>query len=95
MKVRHYLARPYARPPAPVAAFSADVPSGVFPREVTFTDESTGHPYRLEWDFGNGRTASGIGPHVVTYAGPGPYTVVLVVTGGGGNSTEAKTGYVA
>lgn len=94
IKARNRQARSYARPSAPVAAFSADAPIGAFPRVVTFTNESTGNPYLLVWDFGNGETATGPGPHAVTYAGPGPYTVTLTVTGGGGSDAEVKTGHV-
>ena len=57
------------------------VPGGI---EVCFTDQSVGNVVSWEWDFGDGGTSTSQNPcHV--YAGPGNYTVTLVVTGEFGN----------
>jgi gliding motility-associated-like protein len=51
---------------------------------VTFTDISTGTSDETEyyWDFGSGaspESATGVGPHLVTYSGPGKKTVKLTI----------------
>ncbi|MEE9415107.1 MAG: PKD domain-containing protein, partial [Acidimicrobiales bacterium] len=53
---------------------------------VRFTDRSTGSPTRLEWNFGDGRTATG---NSVTnsYAAPGRYTVTLRASNNAGSDT--------
>jgi PKD repeat protein len=51
---------------------------------ITFTDTSEGLVNRWEWDFGSGaspRTATGQGPHQVSYSNPGTKSVRLRVNG--------------
>src|SRR5690606_31882747 len=57
------------------------VPGGI---EVCFTDESIGDIASWDWDFGDGGSSTAQSPcHV--YAGPGNYSVTLIVTGDLGN----------
>lgn len=71
-------------PPAPVAAFAADVTSGIDPLTVTFTDLSVGVVTGWAWTFGDGSVASTPNP-TRTYSVAGTYSVSLVVTGPGGS----------
>ena len=58
---------------------------------VTFTDQSLGENLTFEWDFGDGTTASTIGPHTLTYAAPGTYTIELIADGYCGPDTLEST----
>lgn len=52
---------------------------------VIFTDQSMGSPESWEWNFGNSatpQTATGQGPHTVTYSEYGYKTVTLTITQG-------------
>jgi hypothetical protein len=65
---------------------------------ITFTNTTAGASggATYSWNFGTGAspaTASGIGPHTVTYSTAGAATVVLTVTDGVTN-TETKTNYI-
>ena len=80
-------------PAPPVAAFTANVTSGVAPLTVRFTDLSTGLPFEWGWSFGDGGTSSLKNP-VHTYANPGVYTVTLTVRGIGGIDSETKIHYI-
>ena len=52
------------------------------PFQVQFNDTSTGPPVETRsWDFGNGTTSTAANP-LVTYLGPGDYSVRLTVTAG-------------
>ncbi|MBT8508668.1 hypothetical protein AZH53_09650 [Methanomicrobiaceae archaeon CYW5] len=84
-----------AAPVAPVAAFTADVTSGVAPLTVRFTDESTGVPTAWAWDFeSDGTVDSTLQDTVFEYATPGTYTVTLTVTNAVGSDDEVKTDYI-
>ncbi len=75
--------------PTPVAAFTADVTSGIAPLQVNFTDQSTGSPTSWIWDFGDGfsDTEQNVS-HI--YESAGNYTVNLTVSNENGkNSTSA------
>lgn len=78
---------------APVADFTADPISGVYPLTVNFTDQSTGNITSWEWEFGDGETSTNQNP-THTYEDPGIYTVELTVTGPGGTDTETKADYI-
>lgn len=63
--------------------FSFSNITGCDGQQVTFTNESSGSITEIEWDFGANAspgTATGLGPHVVTYTGTGSSTVSLTVT---------------
>ncbi len=61
-----------------VANFAASPVTGTAPLKVTFTDQSTGSPTYLNFDFGDGSNATGQNP-VHTYQFPGTYNVTLTV----------------
>jgi len=77
----------------PVARFTASPTSGCTPLTVRFMDSSQGAT-TWYWTFtgGNPSTASGPGPHDVTYSSPGNYTVTLDVANACGEDTEV--GYI-
>ncbi|NNF01391.1 MAG: PKD domain-containing protein, partial [Bacteroidia bacterium] len=58
---------------------------------IQFSDLSTGNGLTYDWDFGNGQTATTVGPHVITYATVGTYTVSLIVNGSCGADTMTTT----
>ena len=80
-------------PPAPVAAFSADVTTGQAPLAVHFTDQSTNSPTSWAWTFGDGTTATTQSPSH-TYAAAGTYDVTLTATNAGGPGSLTRTGYI-
>jgi len=77
----------------PIADFSGAPTSGDKPLEVTFTDASTSIIETWSWDFGDGDTSSDQNPSH-TYAVGGDFTVILTVTGPGGQDTETKVAYI-
>jgi serine protease len=84
-----------AKPPAPVADFTAKPRSGNGPLVVQFTDTSTGHVSSRLWDFGDGTTSTEQNPiHTYTYRDIPDYTVSLTVTGLGGTDTKIKKKYI-
>ncbi|MEI7435166.1 MAG: PKD domain-containing protein, partial [Methanomicrobiales archaeon] len=61
-----------------VAKFAASPVTGTAPLKVSFTDQSTGSPTFLNYDFGDGINATG--PNAAhTYRFPGVYTVTLSI----------------
>ena len=78
------------------ANFSGTPTTVVIGNTVTFTDNSTCNPTAWSWSFPGGTpaTATGVGPHVITYNTLGTYDASLTVTKGGSNDTELKTGYI-
>lgn len=82
---------------APVADFTASPLVVCLGQSNTFTNASTGNPTSYSWNFGSGAnpaTASGVGPHTVTYATSGLKTVSLTVANSGGSNTLTKTDYI-
>ena len=77
-----------------VPDFSFENVTGCDGQVVVFSNESTGTISNMEWDFGlnaSPATASGIGPHPVTYSGDGVSTVTLtIVSPQNGETTEQK-----
>lgn len=80
------------------ANFTASTTSICQGNTVTYTNSSTGTTgsATYAWDFGNGAspsTATGIGPHTVTYNTAGTATVELTVTDGT-TDIETKTNFI-
>ncbi len=71
------------------ANFSSDPPNGCGQLIVQFKDESTGNPSKWDWDFGNGGHSVLQNP-VVSYTGPGIYTVTLTASNGVSQSTYSS-----
>jgi PKD repeat protein len=81
-------------PSGPVASFSGTPTNGTVPLLVTFTDTSTGSITNRFWNFGDSSTTN-VTTNVVshTYAA-GTYSVMLVVSGPGGISTNSQSNYI-
>lgn len=76
-------------PPAPTAAFSADVTSGLSPLDVNFSDQSLGLPTSWLWDFGDGGSSTLQDPmHTFN---TGSYTIALTATNSSGSDTLIQT----
>ncbi len=69
--------------PVPVASFTYNAAGACQGGSVTLTNTSTGTIISYNWDLGNGQTSTAQDP-VVTYSGPGTYTVTLTVTSDNG-----------
>ena len=68
----------------PKAVFSHAANNYCLSENVVFSQTSLGNISSYTWNFGSGAipaTASGQGPHTVSYTTPGPKTVSLTVTG--------------
>jgi PKD repeat protein len=79
-------------PPAPVASFTAEPPSGTVPLTVLLTSTSTGLVDSIAWDLdADGVYDDATGPTATqTFDAAGDHTVGLSVTGPGGTSTVSK-----
>ncbi len=67
----------------PVADFTVELGNGCSGQQVVFTDASTGTIQEYDWDFGAGanpQTATGPGPHTVSYINPGFSSPKLTVS---------------
>lgn len=88
---------PVPGPAVPDFTFEGD--TGCDGQVITFTNTSTGTISALSWDFGvnaDPATATGIGPHDVTYSGTGSSTVTLTVESSvNGTQVETKTDIVS
>ncbi len=78
---------------SPSAGFSQDRTIGAPGVEVQFTDTSQGDVSDYAWNFGAAGTRSDRNP-MVRFDDPGVYTVVLTVSGPGGESTLTKTALI-
>ncbi len=77
------------------AAFTANPTTGVAPKQVTFTNTTSGDYSTCAWNFGDGGTGTSCGPTVNhTYTTGGVFTVSLTVNGIGGESTVTKAGHI-
>ncbi len=77
----------------PLADFSGDPTSGLFPLQVDFTDHTSGVVDSWKWYFGDGNTSSVQNPTHI-YPNSGIYTVSLTSTGPGGADSIAKENYI-
>lgn len=76
-----------------IADFSADITEACPGEEIVFTDNSTGAS-SWSWNFGFGampETATGQGPHTVTYSTAGNKSVSLTING---DVTQTKNDYI-
>lgn len=73
--------------PPPVAGFSADTTSGIYPLEVSFTNQSAGDVFAYLWDFGDFQTSTDENA-THTFQSPGFYSIRLIVEGAGGSDTS-------
>ena len=83
--------------PAPSADFTVDPSSGEldglgnFTTTFTGIDNNTGPIDTWTWDFGDGvQTATGQGPHVISYTTTGTYSVTMAYSGPGGSGTVTR-----
>jgi len=81
-------------PAVPMAAFVGSPTSGLYPLNVSFTDQSSNTPTSWHWTFGDGGTATAQNPSH-TYTGAGTYTVTLTATNAAGSDDETKTNYIS
>ena len=81
------------KPPAPVASFTAEPPSGTVPLTVLLTSTSSGLVDSVAWDLdADGAFDDATGPTATqTFTTAGDHTVGLSVTGPGGTSTTSQT----
>jgi len=76
--------------PAPSAAFTYSPTTPSAGQLITFTDASTGAPTSWAWNFGDGGTSTLKDP-THGFVTAGDFTVTLVATNAGGNSTSTRT----
>ncbi len=76
------------------ADFIGDPIGGHAPRNVTFTNMSTGDYDTCTWDFGDGGGSNDCQPGDYVYRFPGVYNVTLAVTGPGGTDEMIKGKYI-
>jgi PKD repeat protein len=75
---------------APTAAFTASVAGLQASFDASATRDPEGDALRLDWDFGDGATGTGVrASHA--YAAPGSYTVTLTASDGKAVSTASRT----
>ena len=75
--------------PLPIAAFTQDITSGLFPLNVQFVNQSQGTITAYRWNFGDGSTSAEINPKH-TFSNPGLYTVVLEAVGQSGTTNVSR-----
>ena len=85
-------------PAAPVAAFTADVTTGLAPLTVQFTDQSTNSPTSWKWEYNSGsgwvQFSTEKNP-TYSFTTASPYDIRLIATNDGGSSSETKSHYIA
>ncbi len=75
------------------ADFNGDIQSGIWPIQVSFTDNSSGDPDNWHWDFGDGNTSIEQNPNH-TYNNTGFYDVSLIACYGNTCDTMIKQDYI-
>jgi hypothetical protein len=73
----------------PMAMYHYDIEDTLSPLAVTFTDASYYEPTSWHWSFGDGNPSTAISP-IHTFAGPGSYTVCLIVSNQYGADTLCR-----
>ena len=81
-------------PQPPVASFSGTPTVGTAPLNVSFTDTSTGTISNRFWDFGDGNTTNITTNSVTHIYAAGTWSVMLVVSGSQGVSTNLQASYI-
>ena len=77
------------------ASFSASPTNGGAPLIVTFTDTSTGTITNRYWSFGDGTTMNVTTTSLThTYSFPSTSSVILIVSGASGSSTNTKANLI-
>ena len=80
---------------SPTASFSATPTNGIGPLTVTFSDISAGSISNRYWSWGDGLTTNTTATSLThTYSGSGTSTVMLIVSGPGGSSTNTIANYI-
>jgi len=77
--------------------FTADRRTVCTGSDVTFYDKSSGNPESVEWDFGTGaspQTATGPGPHTVSYSSAGFKTISQTVTSGDNTQAISRNDFI-
>lgn len=82
-----------SQPDQPVANFTANQTSGLFPLAVQFTDSTANSPTAWNWTFGDGNYSSEQNP-VHIYVTNGAYTVSLNSSNVRGFDISTKTDYI-
>ncbi|MBI2871636.1 MAG: PKD domain-containing protein [Chloroflexi bacterium] len=78
------------------AAFTSNLPSGIAPLPVQFTDQSQGTVTQWSWDVnGDGRADSTARNPSFSYTGAGNFTVTLRVTGPAGSDVLTMPNFVS
>jgi PKD repeat protein len=79
-----------------IADFSGSPTTVTAGNSVTFTDISFCNPTSWSWSFPGGTpsSATGQGPHIITYYSIGTFDVSLTATKASGSDTKTKTGYI-
>lgn len=82
--------------PATITAdFSGTPTTGYAPLEVMFMDNSTGDPFEMEWEFGDGSSSETDQDTINhTYTTPGTYTVTFEAMRASASDTELKIDYI-
>jgi len=92
-----YEAQLLCRKATVIADFEADILKTQANETITFTADAQGAISTYTWDFGDGASpasATGAGPHEVTYALAGNKSVSLTVSDGTHEHTESKLDYI-
>ncbi|HET6242930.1 MAG: T9SS type A sorting domain-containing protein [Bacteroidetes bacterium] len=82
----------------PNADFTANQTSVCTGNQVAFTSTSTGSITSYSWNFGAGAfpaSATGVGPHNVSYSTAGNKTISLTINGSSGSDVETKNNYIS
>ena len=87
----------YCNPNSVSASFFSNESTICINESVNFSSNSSGNISNYSWQFygGSPATASGAGPHNVSYPSSGEFDVILTVTGPEGNNTYSQSNYVS